>query len=110
MSFVNTKNNMKETFLYILTVAYGMGGLVTFAGFFPTIKDLWHKKPSANASTYTIWTITTFLASLYGFFILQNLVFNIVVNLQLAACLTVLILRLRLKKHIKAEHVLNPHS
>ena len=101
---------MKEYFLYALTFIYGIGGLVTFAGFFPTIKDLWHKKPSANASTYIIWTTTTFIASLYGFFILQNLIFNLVVNLQLAACLTVLILRLRLKKHIKDEHILEPRS
>lgn len=101
---------MKEFFLFVLTFLYGIGGIVTFAGFFPTIKDLWHKKPSANTSTYAIWTTTTFFTSLYGFFILQNLVFNIVINLQLAACLIVLILRLRLKKHVKANHVLTPHS
>jgi len=101
---------MKDTFLYVLTFLYGIGGLVTFAGFFPTIKDLWHKKPSANASTYAIWATTTFFASLYGFFILQNLVFNIVINLQLAACFIVLVLRLRLKRHAKAEHILEPHA
>ncbi len=101
---------MKEYFLYILTFLYGIGGIITFSGFFPTIKDLLHKKPSANINTYAIWTTTTFVTSLYGFFILQNLIFNIVINLQLAACLTVLILRLRLKKHVKADHVLTPHT
>jgi len=101
---------MKEYFLYALTFLYGIGGIITFIGFFPTIKDLWNKHPSANTSTYVIWTTTTFFTSLYGFFILQNFVFNIVINLQLVACLIVLILRLRIKKKIKAEHVLTPHS
>ena len=101
---------MKEYFLYILTLIYGIGGVVTFIGFFPTIKDLWNKKPSANVSTYLVWTATTFFTSLYGFFILQNLVFNIVINLQLLACLIVLILSLRLKKNVKVGHDITPHS
>jgi len=61
------------------------------------MKDLWNKKPSANISTYVVWTITTFFTSLYAIFILKDLVFIIVVNLQLLACLLVLILRIRLK-------------
>jgi uncharacterized protein with PQ loop repeat len=88
---------MKENLIYILTFLYGIGGIVTFAGFIPTMIDLWKKKPSANIITYVVWTTTTFITSLYGFFILENLVFNIVINLQLLACLTVLILRVRLK-------------
>lgn len=88
---------MSDNFIYILTAVYGVSGIITFLGFLPTIKDLWHKKPSANSHTYYVWTATTFVASLYGFFILQNLMFNIVINLQLTACITVLALRLRLK-------------
>jgi uncharacterized membrane protein YjfL (UPF0719 family) len=88
---------MKEQFLYILVFLYGLGGIVTFVGFVPTMIDLWNKKPSANITTYVIWTATTFVISLYGFFIFNNLVFNIVINFQLLACLTVLILRIRLK-------------
>lgn len=101
---------MKEIFIYALTLLYAIGGLVSFIGYLPTIKDLWKKHPSANASTYAIWTITLVFTSLYGFFVLQNLVFNIVVNLQLAACSIILVLRLRLKKHVDAEHILEPHS
>lgn len=81
-----------------LTILYGASGVMTFLGFMPTIRDLWNKKPSANVGTYWIWTTTTFITSLYGFFILDNLVFNIVINLQLLACVIVLFLRLRLPK------------
>lgn len=88
-----------NTFLYILTFLYGIWGIVTFLWFVPTMKDLWQKKPSANITTYVVWTATTLCTSLYGIFILKNLVFNIVINLQLVACLVVLILAYRLKKH-----------
>jgi hypothetical protein len=89
---------MKQTFLTILTILYGAGGIVTFLGFLPTIKDLWVKKPSANITTYLVWTVTTFITSVYGLFILQNLVFNVVINLQLFACLVILVLRFRLNR------------
>ncbi|PJA48286.1 MAG: hypothetical protein CO170_03315 [candidate division SR1 bacterium CG_4_9_14_3_um_filter_40_9] len=85
-----------DTFLIILTFLYSVGGIITFLGFVPTMKDLRHKKPSANTRTYIIRTTTTFFTSLYGIFILKNLVFIIVINLQLLACVMVLALRMRL--------------
>lgn len=88
---------MEQTFIYIVTFFYSIGGVVTFFGFFPTMRDLWKGKPSANVHTYVIWTVTTFFASLYAMFVVQDLVFSLVVNLQLAACFIVLALRLRLK-------------
>jgi len=88
---------MEINFINILTITYSIAGMVTFTGFIPTIRDLYHQKPSANISTYTIWTITTLITSLYGFFVLKDLVFNIVYNLGLIACITILIMRLRLK-------------
>lgn len=88
---------MKDYFIPLITLLYSIGGIVTFLGFVPTMIDLWNKKPSANVNTYIIWGATTFFASLYGFFVLQNLIFNIVINLQLFACIIVLILRIRLK-------------
>ncbi len=87
---------MYDAFIAVLTVAYAAGGVVTFIGFIPTMVDLWHKKCSANLATYGIWTVTTLLAFLYGLFVLHNLVFNLVVGLQLLASLAVLILRLRI--------------
>ena len=89
---------MRQTFLTVLTVLYGASGIVTFAGFFPTIRDLWKREPSANAITYWTWTMTTFQTALYAMFVLRDLVFSVVINLQLAACLIILILRLRLPK------------
>jgi len=88
---------MGNSLILIITFLYSIGGIITFIGFVPTMIDLWNKKPSANVNTYIIWGITTFFTSLYGFFVLQNLIFNIVINLQLFACIVVLILRIRLK-------------
>ena len=94
---------MHNYFIEILTFFYGVGGIITFFSFVPTMIDLWNKKPSANISTYVVWTMTTFLTSLYGIFVLHNLVFNIVINLQLLACTIVLILRIRMRKEDKIE-------
>jgi hypothetical protein len=88
---------MEDQFIYILSWFYGISGFITLLAFVPTMIDLWNKKPSANISTYIIWSSTTSVVSLYGFFVLQDLLFNIVINLQFLACIIVLILRLRLK-------------
>ena len=88
---------MNDNFIYIITFLYGIGGIATFFGFIPTMIDLWKNKPSANITTYIVWTLTTFATSLYGFFVLKNFVFNIVINLQLLACLIILTLSIRLK-------------
>lgn len=61
------------------------------------MRDLWNKKPSANITTYIVRTATTLFTSLYGIFILKDMIFIVVINLQLLACLLVLILRIRLK-------------
>lgn len=95
----NTK--IMSYFLSALAVVYGMGGVVTFLGFFPTIRDLWRNKPSANITTYIVWTATTFITSIYGVFILKNPLFNVVINLQLAACIAILVLRVRLIRREK---------
>ena len=88
---------MNNDFIIILTFLYSIWWIVTFIWFIPTMKDLWNGKPSANITTYIIWFMTTFITSLYWIFILKNLVFNIVINLQLLACLIVLILAVKLK-------------
>ena len=88
---------MSEYLIYILTFLYSVGGIIAFIGYYPTIKDLWHKKASANVSTYLIWTITTTIASLYGLLVLKDLPFILATNLNLLACGTILALRLRLK-------------
>ena len=91
---------MEQYFIYTITFLYSIGGLVTFAGFFPTMKDLWKGKPSANIHTYIIWGLTTFITSLYAILVVKDLVFSLVINLQLLACIIVLVLIIRLKlKH-----------
>jgi hypothetical protein len=92
---------MEQNFIYIITFLYSIGGIITFAGFFPTMADLWNGKPSANIYTYIIWALTTFFTALYAIFVLQDLVFSVVISLQLAACLIVLALSLRLKINTK---------
>jgi ABC-type Na+ efflux pump permease subunit len=87
---------MYEKFIFALSIAYACGGIVTFLGFVPTMRDLAHGIPSANVATYVVWTITTALAFLYGLFILRDPLFLIVIGLQLAACVVILALRLRL--------------
>lgn len=88
---------MNGLLVYVITLLYGFAGLVTFCGFIPTMLDLWQGKPSANAATYFTWSITTFFTSLYGFFVLRDLMFNVILNLQLLACIIILMLLLRLK-------------
>ena len=88
---------MEENLLYLLTFVYGLCGIITFAGFIPTMIDLWNKKPSANIPTYITWTTTMFFTTLYAVLINGDLVFICVAGAQLLACLIVLILRLRLK-------------
>ena len=77
-------------------MAYAIGGVVTLLGYIPTVRDLYQGKPSANATTYLIWLITTFIATLYGVFVLKDTMYLLVVGLQLIACLIIMIMRLRL--------------
>lgn len=94
---------MSEVSIYILTFLYGLGGIITFIGYFPTIRDLWHEKESANMNTYLIWTGTMIIASLYGLFILKDIPFIIVTNLNLTACSIILFLEIRFRQSGKAE-------
>lgn len=89
---------MEQHFVTILSFLYGAAGIITFLGFMPTIKDLWKKKPSANATTYIVWASTTFVTFLYAVFIVEDLLFSVVISLQLLACLIILFLRLRIKE------------
>lgn len=94
---------MPEYVLTIIKVLYSLGGLVNFIGFIPTIRDLLKGKPSANTLTYWIWTLTTLIFSIYGFTILQDMYFLVVINLQLIACVIVLTLKIRLDLMGKSE-------
>ena len=90
---------MKELLLNTLVVTYGATGIVALIGYWPTIKDLYHhKKPSANVSSYIIWTATCGIAFLYAMFILPDLLLRIVSGINFVACLTVLSLSIGLSR------------
>jgi len=84
---------MPEFFLEIIKVAYGLVGVIGFAAYLPTIKDLYlHKKPSANVHSYYLWTLGTLIAMLYSFFILEDFLFRLVSTINFIACFVTLIL------------------
>ena len=90
---------MEEIFLQSLVIAYGATSVVGLAGYWPTIKDLYHhKKPSANISSFIVWSSTVGIGFLYAIFILQDQLFRIVSGINFFACLAVLILSIQLKR------------
>ena len=91
---------MKEILMQTLIVGYGATGILSLVGYWPTIRDLYyHQKPSANISSYILWTLTGGVGFLYSIFILYDLLLRIVLGLNLCACILVLLLRIRLKNN-----------
>lgn len=90
---------MKELLFDSISMAYAATGFVSLIGYWPTIKDLYHhKKPSANISSYILWSATAGIGFLYAIFVLPDLPLRFVYGVNFFACLTVLILSLRLLK------------
>ena len=87
-----------KIFLEILTILYGGVGLVSVIAYWPTIKDLWHKKPSANSTSFEIWTLTSGITFLYSHYIVNNLLFSIVSGINFGLTAVVLVLRLRIRR------------
>ncbi|MFN8672292.1 MAG: hypothetical protein U0457_09475 [Candidatus Sericytochromatia bacterium] len=89
---------MKDLFLKLITLSYGITGIIGLIAYLPTLKDLYlHKKQSANISSYILWTATGGISFLYGIFILKDFLFIAVSGLNFLACLVVLILSIKLK-------------
>jgi len=86
-----------ETILQIIVFLYASTGIVAIIGYFPTIKDLMRKKESANIQSYIIWTFCSCIAFLYAFFIISDLLLEIVIGLGFASCAIILALALKLK-------------
>lgn len=93
---------MQPLLIQLLILAYGAMSLVNLFAYWPTIKDLWHKKPSANLSSYRIWTFQYVVTLLYAIFILQDLLFIGITICNLIACIIIWLLTFKLKN--------NPHS
>jgi len=87
---------MDMSYIKIITILYSAGGIVTFIGFFPTVRDLYNGKPSANITTYIVWTATAFIATLYAATVLHDITFTLVIGLQLLAQVIILFLRVRM--------------
>ena len=89
---------MKELFIKILIWLYGVVGTISIVAYWPTIRDLYlHDKPSANITSYAIWSITSAITFLYSLFILSDVLLRIIVGLNLFCCLLILFLRIKLK-------------
>ena len=88
---------MKKILLDLLIVAYGASGIIGVVAYWPTIRDLFHGKPSANIPSYALWTASCGVGFLYSLIILPDLLFQIVSGLGFGSCALVLILSIRLK-------------
>jgi len=69
---------MQELIIKLLAVAYGGVGIVNLIAYWPTIKDLFNKKPSANIPSYFLWTVTSGITLFYSLFVLNDLLFRLV--------------------------------
>ena len=82
--------------LNLLSILYGLAGIINLLAYLPTVKDLFYKKPSANISTYILWTTATLIAFLYGIFILKDMLYLLVSGVNFVACSLILGLIVRL--------------
>ena len=89
---------MHFDFLTGVTIIYTISSIISLWGYVPTIIDLWHRNPSANAESYEIWAGTTSSATLYAVYILNDHLIILMSLLNVMACLTIVILRHRLKQ------------
>lgn len=92
---------MIDIFLKVIVLAYAITGIVAIIGYWPTIRDLMHKKRSAALGSYEIWTLTAAITFLYGTFILKDLLASVVMGLNFAACLTIFFLTLNFDRNNK---------
>jgi len=84
-----------EILTKILKIAYACVGVVALIAYIPTIKDLyWHEKPSANTTSYMIWTVTSGITFLYSLFVLHDFLFRVVSGTNFGAIVLILILRI----------------
>ena len=89
---------MKELLLHLLIIAYASVGVIGIIAYWPTIRDLYRKKPSANINSYILWTATSGIGFLYSLFILSDLLLRIISGLYLGANALVLLLGIKLRQ------------
>lgn len=82
--------------LTILSILYAGVGIIVVVGYLPTIRDLRKKVASANIHSYMIWTFCAGVTFLYAFFVVSDLLLEIVTGLNFISCLVILISSLKL--------------
>ena len=87
---------MASIFIDILTFSYLAVGIVSLMAYWPTIKDLYEKKPSANITSYFLWTITTGVSTLYSFIMLNDSLVQILTLTNSLTCTLIFLLSVRL--------------
>jgi hypothetical protein len=100
--FLDDKNTMtmyNKSMKEILIIAYSAVSALTIIAYWPTIKDLLAGKPSANATSYLIWTVAFGITLLYSIFVLTDFLFRFVSFVSFLSCFIILVLDLRLKKY-----------
>ena len=83
--------------LTIIALLYASVGIIGFVGYFPTVKDLVKKIPSANLNSYIVWTYSSCITFLYALLVVSDLLLEVVTGLNFLACVTILILAVGLK-------------
>ena len=82
----------------LLIFAYAATAVIAVIGYWPTIRDLYKKKPSANIASYILWTVDTGSVFLYSRFVVTDLLFQIVSGFNFACCVIILAMSIGLKK------------
>ena len=90
-----------EPMLKIIVFLYAGTGIVATIGYLPTIKDLYHKKPSANINSYIVWTFCAGITFLYAITVISDLLLEIVTGLNFLSCAIILFLAIKLKYYKK---------
>jgi uncharacterized protein with PQ loop repeat len=80
--------------ILIISSLYALAGIISVLGYIPTIKDLLKNKKSANTSSYFVWTFTSLIAFAYAFFVVKNILLEIVTAMGFFCCVSIFILSL----------------
>ncbi len=100
-----TNNLQIAALLEILTILYIGGGIISIIAYWPTIKDLINKKPSANITTYAEWTVGSAVSLLYGMFVSPDMLYRIMSVLYFVLSALVLLLAVNLKNKGQIEKI-----
>lgn len=84
--------------MQLISLLYLCAGIVSTAGYFPTIKDLMKKKKTANIRSYLIWTICTGITLAYAILVISDLFFTIMAAATFSLCAIILTIALKLEK------------